>query len=131
MPIDYSKYPKDWKTRIRPQILERALNHCERCGVRNHAHILRSKRNGAIYEYYYGVDDVIGFEKPVKVVLTIAHLDHDITNNHPENLMALCQRCHLRHDKEHHQANAARTRAEKQAAGNPMLPGMEGKDGEG
>ncbi|NPV54540.1 MAG: HNH endonuclease [Firmicutes bacterium] len=32
------------------------------------------------------------------VVLTVAHLDHDPTNNDPENLRALCQLCHNRHD---------------------------------
>jgi hypothetical protein len=26
MPIDYKKYPKNWKTEIRPAILERAKN---------------------------------------------------------------------------------------------------------
>jgi hypothetical protein len=41
MPIDYSKYPKNWKTEIRPKILERAKNRCENCGVKNHELILR------------------------------------------------------------------------------------------
>jgi 5-methylcytosine-specific restriction endonuclease McrA len=44
------------------------------------------------------------------VVLTTAHLDHDDTNDARENLAALCQRCHLRHDLKQHMANAARTR---------------------
>lgn len=41
--------------------------------------------------------------KLVKVVLTLAHLDHDAsTGNHDEsNLKALCQRCHLRYDGNH------------------------------
>lgn len=33
-----------------------------------------------------------------KVVLTIAHLDHDPTNNDPSNLKAMCQRCHNKYD---------------------------------
>lgn len=39
-------------------------------------------------------------EKMVKVVLTIAHLDHDETNHEvkDERLMAMCQLCHLRYD---------------------------------
>ena len=37
-----------------------------------------------------------------KVVLTIAHLDHDVTNNAPGNLRAWCQRCHLTYDAPHH-----------------------------
>ena len=42
MPIDYSKYPDDWKTRIRPDILKRAGQtetekaKCENCGVENY-----------------------------------------------------------------------------------------------
>lgn len=38
--------------------------------------------------------------KKVKVVLTIAHLDHDETNHNvsDDRLKALCQLCHLRYD---------------------------------
>ena len=31
-----------------------------------------------------------------------AHRDHDPTNNRPGNLAALCQRCHLLHDRAEH-----------------------------
>ena len=33
-----------------------------------------------------------------KVVLTVAHLDHDESNCRDENLRALCQRCHNTYD---------------------------------
>lgn len=36
------------------------------------------------------------------VVLATAHLDHDPSNNRPRNLAALCQRCHLAHDRSAH-----------------------------
>jgi len=36
------------------------------------------------------------------VVLATAHLDQDPGNNHPRNLAALCQRCHLTHDRAAH-----------------------------
>ncbi|XBQ15818.1 MAG: hypothetical protein ABL308_12775 [Oceanicaulis sp.] len=36
-----------------------------------------------------------------KVVLTIAHLDHDPANSHPSNLRAWCQRCHNTYDAPH------------------------------
>lgn len=49
-----------------------------------------------------------------KVVLTVAHLDHDTTNNRPENLRAWCQRCHLTYDAEHHAANRRKTSAAAQ-----------------
>jgi hypothetical protein len=34
--------------------------------------------------------------------LTIAHLDHNPQNNKESNLKALCQKCHLNYDLEHH-----------------------------
>lgn len=45
----------------------------------------------------------------IKIVLTIAHLDHDITNNDASNLKALCQKCHLNYDKDHHRKNSRAT----------------------
>lgn len=45
-----------------------------------------------------------------KVILTVAHLDHDIGNTADDNLRAACQRCHLRWDAKFHAANAARSR---------------------
>jgi hypothetical protein len=35
-------------------------------------------------------------------VVTRAHLDSDPTNNRLKNLRALCQRCHMLHDRPHH-----------------------------
>ena len=43
MPIDYRKYPPDWKTRIRPDILRRANNRCELCGVENGSLVWRER----------------------------------------------------------------------------------------
>jgi hypothetical protein len=37
-----------------------------------------------------------------RVVLAAAHLDGDLTNNRLKNLRALCQRCHMLHDRPHH-----------------------------
>ena len=38
---------------------------------------------------------------PVRIILTTAHLDHDRSNNNDANLRALCQFCHLNHDRLH------------------------------
>lgn len=117
MPIDYKKYPANWKTEIRPAILERAKHCCERCGVANYATGARdvdgnwhnSKQicnmNSDVGYGYFGTFGV----KEIKIVLTIAHLDHDITNNDPSNLKALCQKCHLNYDKDHHRKNSKAT----------------------
>lgn len=92
MPIraeNRSRYPKDW-----PQIsLARRASagwKCEWCGALN------------------------GEPHPItrsKVVLTVAHvLDPSPENVAPENLAALCQRCHLNHDRKHHLAVQAENR---------------------
>jgi len=94
MPCDYSKYPPNWKTEIRPFILERAGHRCEICGAEN-----------------YKPHPITGS----KVVLTIMHLNHDTTDNRMENLKAGCQRCHNRYDSEYRKAHAAETRTRNQA----------------
>lgn len=76
MPIDYKKYPKDWKE-IRAKILKRAKNRCEFCDAEN-------------YKPHWKTGS--------KVVLTTAHLDGDIKNNKSYNLASTCQRCHLKID---------------------------------
>lgn len=81
-PENKARYPKNWKE-IRAAILKRAGNHCEFCGVPNH--VLRRNGQG----------------KEVKIVLTIAHLDHQPENCDPENLRALCQKCHNQYDAKH------------------------------
>lgn len=114
MPCDYSLYPINWNTEIRPDILSRANNCCEFCMVPNYKFILRGTWNGI--DCYQDMDgtiynaansEVIGSDylgevhptnKFIKIVLTVAHLDHDVTNNNYKNLRALCQRCHNRHD---------------------------------
>ena len=52
-------------------------------------------------------------KKSTKIILTIAHLDHDKNNNDYDNLAALCQKCHLGIDLKHHMANARETRNRK------------------
>lgn len=91
-------YPKNWKE-IRAKILQRAKNRCEFCGVKNHTWRPSLSSTSP--------------SDAVKVVLTIAHLDHDPTHNDPENLRALCQRCHNRYDAKHRAANRSHTAALK------------------
>ena len=55
-----------------------------------------------------------GFPHPVtesRVVLTVAHLNHDPADCRRDNLRAMCQRCHLAYDRELHAATRAQTRA--------------------
>ena len=116
MPIDYRQYPPNWLSEIRPQILARAGNQCEcqgECGLhQTHPGPRRCvERHGEPAQWAKG-----------KIVLTVAHLDHNVLNCDPENLRALCQRCHLRYDGQHHRQNAAATRRLKK--GNLEMEGM-------
>ena len=98
-PENRKRYPKNWK-QIRQQILERAGNKCEFCGVENHSIVWSEKENR------YG-------EKQHRVVLTVAHLDHTPENCDPSNLRALCQKCHNRYDAEHRRKTRSHTLALK------------------
>jgi len=131
MPCDYKQYHPEWKTKIRPDILERDGNCCKFCKVPNKIFVCRGKwgdievwqnDDGQIYNATNGeyigdsyVGDVWkGKERRLtKIVLTIAHLDHDKTNNDYDNLAALCQKCHLGIDLKHHMVNARETRNKK------------------
>ncbi len=53
----------------------------------------------------------------VRIVLTVAHLNHQAGDDRDENLKALCQWCHLNFDKVHH----AETRATRKDAARPLL----------
>lgn len=125
MPIDYNKYPPNWKTEIRPRILQRAKNCCEECGVKNYEYGVRLA-NG-VFESIQNLSrspavidindarlwaDAMGM-KLIKIVLTVAHKDHDTTNNTDDNLIALCQYHHLQYDQQYHKQNARRTRNAK------------------
>lgn len=107
MPIkDWSKYAPNWKSEIRPRILSRAKDRCEECGVPNGQLIYRDEKGWHLAPEGHESDAMaLDGIKFVKIVLTIAHLDHDIKNNEDENLKALCQRDHLRLDKGQHARN--------------------------
>lgn len=115
MPINYSKYPSNWKREIVPAILARAGNCCEECGLPNHSTVWAVRFNIRNEEGRYvlrslwfrveadAIRETKGEEyrrRVVKVVLTVAHLDHDETNHEVklDRLKALCQACHLRYD---------------------------------
>lgn len=94
-----------WRA-IRARILKRAGQRCEFCGVANGAVGYRDDA-GIFHEDKTGLVD-----GDIRIVLTIAHLDHDPSNNDADNLAALCQRCHNRHDAAHRARNRrARERA--------------------
>lgn len=129
MPLDYSEYPKAWKTEIRPAIMKRAGEvrneegliiqeaHCEECNVLNHAKGARNFKGEWLDESHIeglGSDSgewhfqhIKGFPTITTIVLTVAHLDHDKTNHDVklDRLRAWCQRCHLNYDRPRHIEN--------------------------
>lgn len=126
MPVDWSRYPADWKE-IVERIRLRSGDICEWCKAPNHTWIVRLKgtREWHIAPEGHLVDYLIenGYSV-LRVVLTTAHLGtahadgrpgdkHDKHDNRDENLAHLCQRCHLLYDLDDHVRNAAVTRRRK------------------
>ena len=96
-PENKARYPKDWKS-ISRRIRERAGNKCENCGVKNGA--FRNNTTGEVTTNLMQVEtwDLCDGDKTARIVLTVAHLDHQPENCSDENLKAWCQRCHNRYD---------------------------------
>jgi 5-methylcytosine-specific restriction endonuclease McrA len=80
MPINYKNYPKEWKI-ISKAIIKKQDNKCYLCPAEN-------------YKPHWKTGS--------KVILTVHHIDGNKKNSSKYNLIALCQRCHLRLDLERH-----------------------------
>lgn len=126
-------YGRVWREVTRPRILARAKNKCEQCGVPNHKTVTRvdgwwmewdTSAGASVWwrsptgMIFLNANDAP--EKPartVRIVLTIAHLNHVAGDDRDENLKALCQWCHLNYDLGHHHE----TRAARKDAARPLL----------
>lgn len=123
MPCDSSRYHPDWTSIVR-QIKAQADDRCEFCGVPNGAYGFREEGTGLFFEGDPDSGPCSQTPGPrcFRIVLTIAHLNHDIDDNDPANLRCLCQKCHLAWDRQHHANTAATTRRGRQiAAGQAVL----------
>lgn len=113
MPIDYSLYPPNWFSELRPAVLKRAGHACENCQAKEYD-VVRWNSKTEAYESYqaetpttYRQAVALWVELKAShfyddwtiIKLAIAHIDHDIGNNDLSNLKALCNRCHLAHDR--------------------------------
>jgi hypothetical protein len=106
MPIkteNINRYPENW-FEIREKIRERAKDKCEECGVVNHSYINRFTREICLQDE----------EDTIRVVCTVAHLDHTPENCSEDNLKFLCQRCHNRYDIPHRKETRYNTRMKGQ-----------------
>jgi hypothetical protein len=134
LPENKARYPADWPA-IAHRIKNRAGWRCEgspdfpdcrvahnRLGARDKAgrwldaHPLEEKLFGLRWPspgFMGWCGDPPQELRIVRVVLTVAHLDHQPENCDDANLRAWCQRCHLHYDRHHH----AETRRERRAVG--------------
>lgn len=118
------RYPADW-AQIRKRILVREGYRCRRCKAPDRERIARGAgKDAGTYQtsdaevYDAETGECLGtvrmtdfeLDHMVTVVLTIAHLDQVPEHNDESNLAALCQRCHLQHDREPSKAKGFLTR---------------------
>lgn len=117
-PENKDRYPTDWPE-ISRRVREDAENKCEKCGVVNGANIHRCVTSvdklpvWRVASWPNALDgmsaddgkivpgtswDEQDWGPVVRVVLTVAHLDHQPENCERENLRAWCQRCHNQYD---------------------------------
>jgi len=85
-PENKARYPADWKEISLSIRQHRAQWRCEQMDA-----------NGELGR----CTAMHGEPHPItggRVVLTVAHLDHQPENCAPDNLKAMCQRCHNRYD---------------------------------
>lgn len=109
-------YPDNWPEISEYVRFERAGGRCERCKRPHGARVLRLS-DGRWFDRFHGIwRDGCGVRVPVPplrdigrarythVILAACHRNHDPSCNDDLNLMALCQRCHLSHDRSYHMA---------------------------
>ena len=109
-----NRYPLHWNLLSLDLRINRAKNRCEKCGLSHGAIYFKGKSSGIIelgfseleqIQQYMDVNKVnerdairnLGLKK---ISLSVAHLDHDESNNELSNLLVMCQRCHFAHDKQ-------------------------------
>ncbi len=130
-PENKDRYPKDWP-QISAAIREAAGQCCQKCKAPNGRSIRRGKTEDGQHVWRLATDscymdgvcaetgllvpdtdeDGVAYGREVKVVLTVAHLDHTPENCDPSNLRAWCQRCHNAYDAPMRRAGvAARSRS--------------------
>lgn len=117
MTFNKKNYPPNWDD-LRRQVLERAHNRCEECGLMNQQIVMRKENNRppTFQEWEWFKDyrrEGFSFVQALKklgftiIVLTIAHLDNDPHNWDItiDRLRAWCQKCHLKYDQKIHIQN--------------------------
>jgi 5-methylcytosine-specific restriction endonuclease McrA len=117
MPIkseNKERYPENWPEIVQ-RIRKRSGGCCEKCGIKNHIIIRRlpgdkyrtpgnqewDMIHSRIRNQHSTMTESLKHFGFVKVILTVAHLDHTPENCEDSNLRDLCQKCHNNYDKKH------------------------------
>lgn len=82
-------YPENWSTEIVPRIAKRSGGQCEctgQCGLHRGNRCI--EKHGEDAQFASG-----------KVCLTTAHMNHYPPDCRDENLLHMCNTCHLRYDQ--------------------------------
>jgi len=108
MPCDYKDYTANWKEIVKA-ILIRAEFRCELCGAPHKEEVLRPFHFPQKWESKL-CGQFLSSGKKVKIILTVHHINANKQDNHPLNLIALCQRCHLKLDMKRHVENRKKNR---------------------
>jgi hypothetical protein len=131
-------YPLDWPQLSAVIRFERAKGRCEQCG-RPHGRLVHHLGDGRWWDEEQQIWRS-GQGRPLRalpalapspagdpatpttrVFLATAHLGHDPANNRPRNLRALCQRCHMLHDRDEHRRRRWLTLRMRKAIGDLFL----------
>jgi hypothetical protein len=126
-------YPPHWRELSSQVRFVRAGGKCQRCGRPHLVHV-RCLPDGRWFDEQAATwrdrrgrmarwPDLVEATRfrMTRVVLAAAHLDSDPANNRMKNLRALCQRCHMLHDRSHHLAQRWITYRRRLAIGDLFL----------
>jgi len=127
MPIrseNKDKYPPNWPE-IRDLVRQRSRGQCEKCGIMDGALGYRDQF-GNFHELEGTAIEAARADGTtlLKIVLTVAHLDHDPTHNDLSNLRHWCQQCHNRYDALTRSRGVKKRRREAQEETQLTIGGM-------
>lgn len=129
-PENKLRYPKEWP-QISKAIRDRSGQRCEKCRAPNGVIVARSSGSYMLPEgetFDAETGEFLGISRGseydikslVRIVLTVAHLDHQPENCDPDNLRAWCQRCHNVYDAPTRRAGTAKRARDKAAMGDML-----------
>lgn len=107
MPINYKDYNPGFKVSVARLKAERG-DKCELCFAENKIHVARYPEG--LYPWLPCQKD---HPRATKIIITTHHINGDKKDDGDENVILLCQRCHLRLDAAKHRRKAKATRDRK------------------